>query len=151
MNYVTVDSKLFIEGNEIRQKRVTKDLSQKILVSAFFFLWFIDLFIKKLNTALDTGHAGKWVLVSFYGILLLLFAGIIYDFIFRRYWKNKVAVSNIKKIKIVPSDNGLETDVVVTVKSNRYKLYRFRTLENQYDDFIDKIRSINPSIQLIIE
>ena len=151
MNYVTVDSKLFIEGNEIRQKRVTKDLSQKILVSAFFFLWFIDLFIKKLNTALDTGHAGKWVLVSFYGILLLLFAGIIYDFIFRRYWKNKVAVSNIKKIKIVPSNNGLETDVVVTVKSNRYKLYRFRTLENQYDDFIDKIRSINPSIQLIIE
>ena len=151
MNYVTVDSKLFIEGNEIRQKRVTKDLSQKILVSAFFFLWFIDLFIKKLNTALDTGHAGKWVLVSFYGILLLLYAGIIYDFIFRRYWKNKVAVSNIKKIKIVPSDNGLETDVVVTVKSNRYKLYRFRTLENQYDDFIDKIRSINPSIQLIIE
>ena len=151
MNYVTVDSKLFIEGNEIRQKRVTKDLSQKILVSAFFFLWFIDLFIKKLNTALDTGHAGKWVLVSFYGILLLLYAGIIYDFIFRRYWKNKVAVSNIKKIKIVPSDNGLETDVVVTVKSNRYKLYRFRTLENQYDDFINKIRSINPSIQLTIE
>lgn len=149
MDFVTVDSNLFVEGTTIKQKRLTKTFTKIFFIYAFFFLWFIDQFIAKISIALETGKVTKWVSVVIFGLILLLFIGTLYDFVFKRYWKDKMDILNINKIRVFPSDEGLEINVVVTLKSNRYKLFKFRALEKQYDSFIETIRSINPDIQLV--
>ena len=151
MDFVTVDSKLLVEGTTIRQKRLTNTLTRNFFIYAFFFLWFIDQFITKIAVAQETGKATKWISVVIFGLILLLYVGALYDFVFRRYWKNKLDISNINKIRVSSSDEGLETNVVVTLKSKRYKLFKFRTLEKQYDNFIETVRSINPNIRFETE
>jgi hypothetical protein len=149
MDFVTVDSKLSVEGNIIKQKRLTNTFSRIFFLYAFFLLWFINAFIEKIALAQQTGKGTMWISVIISGIILLLYVGVLYDFLFRRYWKNQLDISNINKITVKPSDEGLETNVVVTLKSKRYKLYKFRILEKQYEDFIETVRSINPSIQVV--
>jgi hypothetical protein len=140
-----------VEGNTITQKRLTSTFSRNFFLYALFFLWFIDAFIEKIAVARETGKAAKWISVVFFGIILLLYAGILYDFLFRRYWKNQLEISSIHKVRMTLSDEGLDTNVVVTLKSKRYKLFKFRTLEKQYDSFVQTVRSINPNIQLVTE
>lgn len=127
---------------------MTNTFTQNFFVYAFLFLWFIDQFITKIAVAIDTGKATKWVSVIIFALILLLYVGVLYDFVFRRYWKNNLDISNINKIRVSSSYEGLETNVVVTLKSKRYKQFKFRTLEKQYEDFIEAIRSNNPSIHL---
>ena len=151
MDFITVDSKISIEGTTIKQKRLTNNSTRSYLVSAFFFLWFISVFDDKIARAQDKGSIMSWVSVGFFGLIIFLYILLLCDILFRRYWRNKINIEHIAKIKTAPSDEGLETHVVVTLKSKRYKLFKFRTLEKQHDLFIQKVQSINPNIQLVMD
>ncbi len=146
MEFTTTDGKLILEGTIIKQKRLTHTRRRNIVLYSYFLLFFIDLTIDKINIANETGKASKWISVFIYGLILLLYVGSILDFLFRQYLKNKVDISKIEKIKTYKSDEGLETNIVLTMKSKRYKRYNFRTLENQYEQLVDNIYSLNPSI-----
>src|SRR5438045_9637483 len=113
MDFLTVDSKLSVEGSTIKQKRLTNTFTRNFFLYAFFFLWFINAFIERIAVAQETGRATRWISVAIFGIILLLYSGVLYDFIFRRYWRNKLAISNINKIKVSPSDDGVETNVTL--------------------------------------
>ena len=151
MEFTTTDGKLILKGTTIKQKRLTNTRRRNIILFCYFLLFFVDLFIDKINIANETGKTSKWVSVCIYGLILLLYIGIILDFLFRQYLKSKVDISKIEKIITYKTEDGLETNVILTMKSKRYKRYNFRTLENQYNLLIDKIGSLNPNIQLIAE
>lgn len=151
MELTTTDGKLIIDGAIIKQKRLTNTRRRNILLYCYFFLFFSDLVIDKIDAAREVQKTSKWIGVGFYSIILLLYIGIAVDFLFRQYLKSKVDISKIEKVKTYSSDEGLETNVILTMKSKRYKRYAFRTLEKQYDQLIDKIQSLNSSVQIINE
>jgi len=151
MELTTTDGKLIIDGTIIKQKRLTNTRRRNLILYSYFFLFFVDLIIDKIDIAKETQKTSKWIGVGIYGIILLLYIGIAIDFFFRQYLKNKVDITKIDKLKTYSSDEGLETNVVLTMKSKRYKRYVFRTLENQYEQLVDKIQSLNSNVQIIKE
>lgn len=151
MELTTTDGKLIIDGTIIKQKRLTNTRRRNLILYCYFFIFLVDLTIDKIDIAMETQKTSKWIGVGIYGIILLLYIGIAIDFFFRQYLKNKVDISKIDKLKTYSSHEGLETNVVLTMKSKRYKRYVFRTLENQYEQLVDKIQSSNSSIQVFKE
>lgn len=151
MELTTTDGKLIIEGSIIRQKRLTNTRRRNFILYCYFLLFFVDLTIDKIDVANETGKTSKWIGVGIYSLILLLYIGIALDFLFRQYLKNKVDISQVKKVRTYNNDEGLETNVILTMKSNRYKRYVFRTLENQYVQLVDKIQSLNSNVQFVKE
>ncbi|MES1218570.1 MAG: hypothetical protein ABUT20_23910 [Bacteroidota bacterium] len=149
MEFITTDGKLFIDGNMLSQKRLSNTHRRNLYLFAFFFLYFINLFVEKIESALETGKIFKWVSVFIFGAILLLFVALLIDFIFKLSWKKSIDISTIDKIETIQSEEGLETSVELTLRSKRYKKYNFRTLEKQVDSFIHTLRSINPNSILV--
>lgn len=143
MEFITTNSKLLIEGDVIRIQIVSNTEKRNYLLNAFFFLWVVDTFSKRLDTAQATGTTSKWILTGFWGIILLLYTGIILDFIFRRNWKKTIPVSRIRKIKMSDSESGLESTVVLTLTSGRYQPFTFRVLEKQAAGFVQMLSMAN--------
>jgi hypothetical protein len=150
MEFITTDSKLVIEGKTIKQKRLTTTHKRNLLLYTFFFFFGLNLLIDKIDLARETGKISKWVLVVILSAILLGYVALILEYIFRRSWKNKIDILNVDKIKTFQSDEGLETSVELSLKSRRYKIYKFRILEKQVDGFVEALRSINPNTQLVI-
>lgn len=143
MEFITTNSKLLIEGDVIRIQIVSNTEKRNYLLNAFFFLWVVDTFSKRLDTAQATGTTSKWILTGFWGIILLLYTGIILDFIFRRNWKKTIPVSRIRKIKMSDSESGLESTAVLTLTSGRYQPFTFRVLEKQAAGFVQMLSMAN--------
>lgn len=148
MEFITTNSKLMIEGDLIRIQIVSNTEKRNYLLNAFFFLWVVDAFSKRLDTAQATGTTSKWILTGIWGLILLLYTVIILNFIFRRYWKKTIPISRIRKIKMYDSDSGLETTVVITLASGRYQPFTFRVLEKQAAGFVQMLRMANPLIKV---
>lgn len=151
MEFITTDGKLLIQDYTITQKRLTNTRRRNIFLYCFFLLFFINVFIERLEIAQVADKTTKWVSVCIYGLVLLFYSLIMLDFLFRQYLKSKVDISKIDKIKLYRSEEGLETNIVLTMKSKRYKHYKFRTLERQFETLVETIRSLNPTIQLVTE
>jgi type III secretory pathway component EscU len=152
MEFITTDSKLTIDGNTIVQKTLIEINKSYYLLYVFLFIFTFDLLIAKIEIIQATGKKTEWFHVVIYGIvclmLLVWFLIGTYDYLFRRTWKNKISISKIDKISITHSDEGLETDVKLILKSKRYKLYKFRTHEKQVDSFVELLQSTNQNILL---
>jgi hypothetical protein len=148
MDYITIDGKLSIEGATISQKRLNNTVRLYNVLYAYFFIWAIDAFNDRLTIALDTGRVTRWISAGFFGVVILIFVLVIAEALIRRSWKRKIDISQISRIRVAESDEGLETHVFVTLNSKRYKQYKFRTLEKQYAGFVETIQSINPGIQI---
>lgn len=146
MEFITTNSKLLIEGDLIRIQIVSNTEKRYYLLNAFFFLWVVETFSKRLDTAQATGTTSKWILTGFWGLILLLYTGIILDFIFRRNWKKTIPISRIRKIKLSESESGLESTVVLTLSSGRYQPFSFRVLEQQVTGFLEILRLTNHKI-----
>ena len=149
MEFTTTDSKLTIEGTTISQKRLTNEYRRNLILYAFFFAFGVNMLIEKIEIAQLAGKTSKWILVGLLSVFMLLYVGILLEFLFKQHWKNKIDISKIAEIKTYQSKEELETNVVVKLKSKRYKVYKFRTLERQVENFIATLQSINPTTQLV--
>ena len=149
MEFTTTDSKLTIEGTTISQKRLTNEYRRNLILYAFFFAFGVNMLIEKIEIAQLAGKTSKWILVGLLSVFMLLYIGILLEFLFKQHWKNKIDISKIAEIKTYQSKEELETNVVVKLKSKRYKVYKFRTLEKQVENFIATLQSINPTTQLV--
>ena len=149
MEFTTTDSKLTIEGTTISQKRLTNEYRRNLILYAFFFAFGVNMLIEKIEIAQLAGKTSKWILVGLLSVFMLLYVGILLEFLFKQHWKNQIDISKIAEIKTYQSKEELETNVVVKLKSKRYKVYKFRTLESQVENFIATLQSINPTTQLV--
>ena len=148
MEYITTDGKIEIKDNKILQKRLTNDRRQRIFVSFYFFLFFINLFIKELDKLSIEGKQSAWIGIVLYAIPILAYILIVGHFMFRQILLNKLDISKITEAKREDTETGLETHLVVKTGSSRYKLYKFRRLENEYSRLVQHLTSLNPSIRV---
>ncbi len=151
MEFVTTDSKLTINGTTLIQRRNTNTYLRNGLLYLFFFTFLVNMLSEKIDIALLAGKPYKWVIVGFLGLLLMLYIGLLFVFLFKQHWKNKIDILTIREIAMAESDKPFETDVVLKLSSKRYKVYQFRTLENQVEKFIAALQTINADTRLVKE
>lgn len=149
MEFITTDGKLMVNERLIQQKRLVPTSNRNTALRIYFLLFFINLLVEKVASIQQTGKLLLWIPIAFYALIILLFLFWILDFLFRQHLKKHVDILQIAKIKTVKSESGLETSVVLTMQSNRYKQYDFRTLENQHQLLIETIIGLNPNVQII--
>lgn len=151
MEFITTDGKLVLDDQIVKQKRLTNTRRGYIFLLAFFLLYFIDVFSKRLERAQLSDKISRWVGVTLYGTVLFIYLLLILDVVFRQYLKPKLDVQKIKKIKVFKSDDELETNVRLSLNSGRYKIYKFRTLEKQAEPFLESILTLHPNVILVRE
>ena len=151
MEFITTDGKIEIKDNKIIQKRLTNDRRQRILVSFYFFLFFINLFIKELDKLNIEGKQSAWIGIVLYAIPILAYVFFVGHFLLRQILINKLDISKISEVKLEDTEIGLEKYLLIKTGSKRYKLYKFRRLENEYNRFIQHLTSLNPAIKIIGE
>jgi hypothetical protein len=149
MDFYTVNCKLSIEGTTLKQTYLTGTLTHRIILSLFILGVVINSGLDKLAIAQESGKVGKYISLVLPAVVVLMYAGILFVILFRLYWWNKIDISSIERIRVVTGEvKGLETRVVVTLKSRRYKPFHFRTLENQVAVFVDALCAVNPTIEV---
>jgi hypothetical protein len=57
----------------------------------------------------------------------------------KRSFANRIPLNRIKSFEIKPDEIGLETFVILHLKSGRYKKIIFRTLKKQYEPFTELV------------
>lgn len=60
----------------------------------------------------------------------------IYLSLFVKTWKSSIKLNEIQKITSIRLDNGLETEVILHLKSGKKKFIVFRDAEKQIEEFI---------------
>jgi hypothetical protein len=151
MKFITTDGKLEIKDNQIIQKRLTNDRQQRIIVSIYFFVFFIDLLMKKIDKLNIEGKQSAWIGIILYSTVILVYVFIVGHILLRQILFNKIDISKISEIKIEDTENGLEKNLLIRTGSRRYKLYKFRQLENEYNRLIQHLTNLNPAIKVISE
>lgn len=63
----------------------------------------------------------------------------LYDVLFKRSLANRIPIDRIKSYDIQSSYSGLETYIILHLRSGRYKKIAFRTLEKQHEGFLETI------------
>ena len=71
-----------------------------------------------------------------------------YDVLFKRSLAKRIPLNRIRSFEIKPDEIGLETFVVLHLKSGRYKKIVFRTLEKQYEPFTELVSQFITQPQL---
>lgn len=148
MEFVTTEGKLKIEDNKIIQKRLTNKRWPRILLSLYFFLFFIDLTLKEIEKLTGQGKQSAWIGILLYGLPVVAYVVFVAVTLFRDVLVNKVDITKITEVRLLDTDHGLDKDVLIKTTSNRFKLYKFRFLEKEYDRFTEQLLLVNSSIRI---
>jgi len=62
-----------------------------------------------------------------------------YDILLKRSLAKRIPLDRIRSYEIKPDEIGLETSIILQLKSGRYKKVVLRTLEKQYESFTELV------------
>ena len=134
--FVTSKGKVIFERNVLFFRYMKLYFSETVLYKFIFgVLPFIALilFIVFFDEPSDIIRVLMWFffMASNYNHLL--------DILYRLSFSNRIMVSKIVDVKMEPAENGLETNVILLLKSKRKRIIPFRTLEKQHESFFEFI------------
>jgi hypothetical protein len=129
--FITTNGKVIMEDGVLHVKK----LIHRTTSGSYFFAFWVTYAIFSLD------HESKarpllYVLVILLAIMILIYLA---EFLFITSWKKKISMSDIRTYKLNKDASGLETDVILTLRSGRRKKITFRNLENQMDPFLEQV------------
>ena len=151
MKFVTVDGKLEIKENTIIQKRLTNVRKRNIFIYVYLFIFFLNLLMNDIDKLNEKGIKSAWVGIILYGLIMLFYVAFVIAILYRQVLGNKVDINMITEVKLSDSEEGLDKHVLLKTKSNRYKLYKFRILEMEYEKLVDYLVAQKTDIKIVRE
>ncbi len=135
--FITSKGKVINERNILFFRNLTLYFRDTILSEVFVFLALVTLFLFKIfETEKNNADYFEAVIIA----IMALFNGErFYDILFKRSLSKRIPLNRIKSFEIKPDQIGLETFVILHLKSGRYKKIVFRTLEKQYEPFTELV------------
>jgi len=138
--FITSRGRLTIERDIIYIQNQKISFNDTMLGIMLYPLAILALFFLKINFV----EGSFDLLIGFiWGFVFLgLFFGKIYisfDLIFKRSLADRISLSRIKSFETKPDATGMETDVIFHLKNGRYRKIPFRTLEKQFEPFLDLV------------
>ncbi len=104
--------------------------------------------VDKIN---ETGKASAWIGTIFNVVAILLYVLLAIMYLYKRILSRKVEINKISEIKLTDSEEGLDKNVVIKTKTNRFKVYKFRFLEKEYERLVQYLVSTNSDIRIVTE
>ena len=151
MKFVTVDGKLEIKEHTIIQKRLTNVRKRNIFIYVYLFIFFLNLLMNDIDKLNEKGIKSAWVGIILYGLIMLFYVAFVIAILYRQVLGNKVDINMITEVKLSDSEEGLDKHVLLKTKSNRYKLYKFRILEMEYEKLVDYLVAQKTDIKIVRE
>lgn len=140
--FITSKGKIAISRNTIYIKKWKSSFEESLVGRLLFpFAFLFATVIKFIQPDEPMDYFG----VVVFGILFLFYADRIYDVLIKRSIANRITLERIRFYEVKP-DDLLETEIILHLKNGRYRSVLFRTLEKQYEPFIEAIsqHSIQP-------
>lgn len=133
--FITSNGKVVRERDILFVKTLKLHFSESLLGQ---WLWaLVPVLAIASSTLLQEGPArltGLFYLFLFFDNLKLL-----YRLVFVKSFAGRIPLQNIISFETKNDHTGLETEVILKLKSGRYRTVKFRTLENQYQSFTELI------------
>ena len=134
--YITSVGKVINEREVLYFRNLDLRFHHTIFYELFVPVGWVFLAIVHLVVAIQPFDYFKGILFS---ILAILHGYPIYDILVRRSLSTRIPLKNIVSFEMKETMSNLETDVILHLRSGRYKKIAFRTLEKQYEPFIELI------------
>jgi hypothetical protein len=135
--FITSNGKVIRERDVLFVRNLNFSFRDTIFAELFSFLvWITFSLFNLFETEKDNAD---YFGAIFFLIMALFHAGPLYDILFKRSLSNRISLNRITSFQIKPDEVGLETFVILHLKSGRYKKINFRTLEKQYEPFTELV------------
>lgn len=143
--FITSNGKVVNERNILFIKTLNLHFSETLIAQ---WLWaLVPLLAIAFSTFLQEGP--KTLSGLFYLILFLDNLKLLYKLVFVKSFACRIPLQNIISFETKPDNIGLETDVILKLRSGRYRTVKFRMLENQYQRFTELISEQISQFQLV--
>ncbi|HVE61180.1 MAG TPA: hypothetical protein VNA26_05145 [Chitinophagaceae bacterium] len=145
--FITSNGKVIKERDVLFIRNLKLSFSNTILYQVGFPFIALIGFILQFIRATDIEFV-YYSRIVFWGIILSSQIPALYDILTKRSFAKRIAINRINSFEIKPDGIGLETFVILHLKSGRYKKIIFRTLEKQYEPFIQLVSQYITPTQL---
>jgi hypothetical protein len=134
--FVTLYGKAIVERDVLFIRNLDVPFTRSILSRFGYELAFAGIFV--LAFFKDEGP-GKNISILGWGFLLLTRLPNWYDLLFRRSYTNRIPLKRIRSISTENDNFGLNSFVRLDLANGRYRKIPFRTMEKQYEAFVEMI------------
>jgi len=135
--FITSNGKVIRERDVLFVKTLKHGFWSPVLhISLPFFILIIFILQFFRETDLEFAYYFR---IIFWGFLLSSQVPILYDILIKRSFSNRIPLSRILSFEVKPDEVGLETFVILKLKSGRNRKINFRTLEKQYEPFTELV------------
>lgn len=150
LEFITLDSRLTLQRGNIYQNKL-KSSTEEGQYRFVAFVAFVLLVVLTIEEIVAEGEYFKIIRVIVYAFFLAPLFTRIFQTLFIKTWKNIIPLKDVKAISTRPLQNGLETEVVLSLKSGRKKFYVFRNAEGQLEAFTEAVAAqTSLSIQMAV-
>ena len=132
---MTLYGKAIIERDVLFLRNFDVPVTRTNLFRVFYELGFIAV----LALGFFKEGPRKYVFLLGWGLLVLMRSSEWFDIFFKRSYANRISLKRIKSIATEPDQFGLNTNVRLHLANGRYRVIPFRTMEKQYEAFIEAI------------
>ena len=133
--FITSRGKVIVSNSRLLIQILKADIRQTLFGEITIPLVVLTLiFASFFNPSKAFGHLATaiFILLFFYSHIKQLYIAV-----FRKSYSDYISLNRIKSFELRPDEFGLETEVRLHLKNNRYRSLIFRTLEKQYEPFIE--------------
>jgi hypothetical protein len=108
-------------------------LLMKLFIPLAIVAMFFVIVVEEKNVPRGFFHIFLW------GVFAMIQLPGLYTMLFKRSYSNRIPLDRIVSFEVKPDTTGLETTVILKLKNGRCRPIKFRTLEKQYEGFIELI------------
>lgn len=133
--FITVNGKVVVDRDAV----LIIPVNRKLITASRSFIPFL-LIVVFINSIFNTQDNRKdYVNAIFWGLVVVTQLPALYDMLIRRNYANRIPIEKIDSFEIKADNTGLETFVLLKLKSGRYREICFRTMEAQLEPFTEVI------------
>ena len=127
--FIYTRGKIIVENDLLLIKHTEKRIVSGLPFQVLMILAITGLFVQRI---LDN----SWIIGTFFvGAFSIMGLIVLYDLLKNNHFSNTIPLNKISSYAVKPGGSELEMDVILSMRSGRYKTIPFRTLEKQHEEF----------------
>jgi hypothetical protein len=134
--FVTLYGKAIIERDVLFLRSYNVPFTRTNFFRVGYELCFIAIFV--LSFFKDEGP-GKYISILGWGFVLLFRFTEWFDILLKRSYAHRIPLNRVESVATEPDQFGLNTNIRLQLRNGRYRIIPFRTMEKQYEAFIEAI------------
>ena len=143
--FITLNSRLTLKKDTLTEQKLNYNEEEiRLPFLAFIGLMAISgITVYQIVEEQKYHHLIRFILIAYFLYPFLKWS---YQTLFIKTWHSTIKLSRIKKVQMVPLENGIETKVILHLLSGRQKWYVFRNKENELKAFVAAVSPLEKEL-----